>query len=46
MTHCVLCGILFEPLNKDQKICDCCQDDLDECNLYWPARKEEAENDK
>lgn len=39
MTNCVLCGILFEPLDEDQKICDCCQDDMADTG------KEDLDND-
>ena len=33
MKKCVVCGVIFKPYD-DKEICDCCRDELDECNPY------------
>jgi len=32
--NCVLCGIYFIPEDKDDKYCQCCKDDMEDCNPY------------
>ena len=39
MKRCKMCGCIMDD-NHEEDFCECCQDDLDECNPYNQWMKE------